>query len=115
MRVTPCVSTPRRFAQTRTSATTAASGLGSPARAKTSVAKRVSAAALTDPGVVLMGSGRGRKVLVQPVAHQVYHQRIAFGEHEVVDVGDQVEVGGLAGPGEQLDRLLGGRHRVARR
>src|SRR2546426_326612 len=99
--VTPCVSTPRRFAQTRTSATTAASALGMPARAKTSVAKRLSAsagavgAAWPARACVLLipGSDPRGKVLLEPVAHEIDHQRVPFREHEMVDVGDWIEIG----------------------
>src|SRR5882757_4480212 len=108
----PCVSTPRRFAHTRTSETIAASMFGKPARVKMSVAKRVSASPLTIAarparvGAVPMLSGLRREVLVQPVAHEIHDQRVAFREHEMIDVGDQVEVGRFPRALEQIDRLL---------
>src|SRR6266487_5141650 len=121
--MTPCVSTPRRLAQTRTSATTAASASGMPVRAKISVAKRLSGSAeaagaarsACDCVLLMPGSELRRKVLVEPVAHEVHHQRVALREHEMVDVGDEVEIGWSARALEQLDRLLGGRHRIVRR
>src|SRR2546428_13695674 len=99
--MTPCVSTPRRFAQTRTSATTAASALGMPARAKTSVAKRLSAsagavgAAWPARACVLLipGSDPRGEVLLQPVAHQIHHQRVSLPEHGKGDVGDGMGIG----------------------
>src|SRR5690242_6384484 len=120
--MTPCVSIPRRFAHTRTSATVAASTCGIPARAKMSVAKRPSASEVASgawaarDGVMLMPrSGICREVLVEPVANEIHDQGIALGEHEMIDVGDQVEVGRLSRALEQLDRLLCRSHRVARR
>src|SRR5882762_1015134 len=108
--MTPCVSTPRRFAQTRTSATTAASDSGMPARAKTAVAKRLSApaeavgAAWLARNCVLLIPGldpRG-KVFVEPIAHQADHQRVPFREHEMIDVGDEMEIGWFSGALEKL-------------
>src|SRR5882762_2193016 len=120
--MTPCVSTPRRFAQTRTSATTAASASGMPARTKTSVAKRLSvsakafgAASPTRNFLLIPGSDPRGKVFVEPVAHKVDHQRVLFREHEMVDVGDEMEIGRFSGALEKLDRLLGRRHRIVRR
>src|SRR6266852_1968715 len=121
--MTPCVSTPLRFAQTRTSATTAASAFGMPLRAKTSVAKRLSAsagavgAAWPPRNCVLLipGSDPRGKVFGQPIAHEIAHQRVPLREHEMVDVGDEVEIGRISGALEKLDRLLGRRHRVVRR
>src|SRR6266508_5518874 len=114
--MTPCVSTPLRLAQTSTSATIFASASGMPERAKMSVAKRRSAPAAAVACVLLMpGSGPRGKVFVEPVAHEVHDQGVAFREHEMVDVGDQVEIGRLARALEKLDRLLGRRHGVVRR
>src|SRR5467141_1436874 len=115
--MTPCVSTPLRFAQTRTSATTAASALGMPARAKTSVAKRLSASAeavgaawpACNCVLLISGSGPRGKIFGEPVAHEVDHQRIPFREHEMVHVGDQVEIGRFPRALEKLHRLLGRR------
>src|SRR5882672_2363604 len=110
--MTPCVSTPRRFAQTRTSATTAASALGMPARAKTSVAKRLSASAeavgawpACNCVLLIPGSDPRGKIFGEPIAHEIDHQRIPFREHEMVDVGDEMEIGRLARALEELDRL----------
>src|SRR5882672_6178492 len=121
--MTPCVSTPLKFAQTRTSATTAASASGMPTRTKTSVAKRLSASAWTVGAgwparncvLLIPGSDPRGKVFGQPIAHQVDHQRVPFREHEMVDVGDEMEISRLSGALEKLDRLLGRRHRVVRR
>src|ERR1041384_6013198 len=112
MRMTPWVSTPRRFAQTRTSATTAASGLGIPERTKISVAKRASG---SEKAVLMPVSGSRGKVLVEPIAHEIRHQRVSLCKHEMIDVGYEVEVGRLARALEELYRLLGRRHRVVRR
>src|SRR5881397_2449498 len=119
--MTPCVSTPRRFAQTSTSATTAASAFGMPARAKTSAAKRssasggaVSAAWPARKFLLIPRSDPRRKVFVEPIAHQVDHQRVPFREHEMIDVGDEVEIGRLSRALEELDRLFGRRHRIVR-
>src|SRR5882672_11444734 len=108
--MTPCVSTPRRFAQTRTSATIAASASGMPARAKTSVAKRLSASAeavgAASPArnfLLIPGSDPRGKIFVEPIAHQVHHQRVPFREHEMIDVGDEMEIGRLARALEKLD------------
>src|SRR6266850_1319412 len=121
--MTPCVSTPLRFAQTRTSATIAASAFGMPVRAKTSVAKRLSASAgavgaagpVRNCVLLIPGSDARGKVFGQPIAHQVDHQRVPLREHEMVDVGDEVEVGRASSTPEKLDGLLGRRHRVVRR
>lgn len=43
------------------------------------------------------------EILSQPVAHQIVHPGVIIVEHEMVDAGDKVEVGGLAGALEQLD------------
>src|SRR6266571_2588630 len=119
----PCVSTPRRFAQTRTSATTAASALGMPARAKTSVAKRLSASAEAVcaagaagvRGFLMQVSELRGEIFVEPIAHEVDHQLVSLREHEMVDVGYEMEIGRLARALEKLYRLLGRRHRVVRR
>src|SRR6267378_416996 len=121
--MTPCVSTPRRFAQTRTSATTAASASGMPTRTKTSVAKRLSASAWTVGAgwparncvLLIPGSDPRGKVFGQPIAHEIDHQRVPLREHEMVDVGDEVKIGRASSAPEKLDRLLGRRHRVVRR
>src|SRR6266853_4359208 len=55
------------------------------------------------------------EVFVEPVAYEVDHQRVLFREHEMVDVGDEMEIGWLSGALEKLYRLLGRRHRVVRR
>src|SRR5690242_21871793 len=118
--MTPCVSTPRRFAHTRTSATVAASTEGMPAREKISLAKWVSASEVATDGrsardgfVLMPESDLCREVFVEPVAHEVHDQGVALGEHEMIDVGDEVQVGRLSRAGEQLDRLLGRSHPVA--
>src|SRR3977135_3344695 len=119
----PCVSTPLRFAQTRTSATTAASAFGMPVRAKTSVAKRLSASAgrvgASCPALncflLIPGSDPRGKVFGQPIAHEIDHQRVPLREHEMVDVGDEVEIGRAPSALEKLDGLLGRRHGVVRR
>src|SRR2546428_13051256 len=119
--MTPCVSTPRRFAQTRTSATTAASALGMPARAKASAAKHLSAsaeavgAAWCNCVLLIPGSDPRGKIFGEPIAQEVDHQRIPFREHEMVDIGDEMEIGRLARALKALDRLPGQWHRGARR
>src|SRR5467141_5456606 len=107
--MTPCVSTPLRFAQTRTSATTAASALGMPARTKTSVAKRLSASAgavgaasARNCVLLIPGSDPRGKIFGEPIAHEVDHQRVPFREHEMVDIGDEMEIGRLARALEEL-------------
>jgi hypothetical protein len=42
------------------------------------------------------------------------HARIAFREHEMVGVGEQMHLGRLAGVSEQLDRLLDRRDVIVR-
>src|SRR2546428_3990036 len=56
-----------------------------------------------------------REMLGEPAAHEGDDEGIALREHEMVDVGHEVEVRGMAGAGEEIDRLLRGRPGVARR
>ena len=58
---------------------------------------------------------RHREIVAEPVAQQVPHAGVALAEHEMVGVAEQVQLGRLAGALEQLDRLLGRRHRIVRR
>src|SRR6266581_5673265 len=120
--MTPCVSTPLRFAQTSTSATTAASASGMPVRAKTSVAKRLSASAgavgawaAGARGSLMQVSELRGEVFAEPIAHEGDHQSVFLREHEMIDVGYEMEIGRLARALEKLYRLLGRRHRVVRR
>ena len=96
----------------------------------TSATKRRSASALTTTGglgaslMETLGAGVAphpldtrapslpRKVLVQPVTQEVYHQRVALREHEMVHVRDEVQIGRLPGTGKEIERLLGRCHRV---
>ena len=54
-------------------------------------------------------------MLVQPVLEHRLGQNVAFGQHEMIDIGHQVQVGGLAGMGKEIDGLLGRRNRIHRR
>src|SRR5262245_23098137 len=99
-----------------TSATVVACSADMPARSNTARTKFFRASAVT---VRLPVTGHRslpleRKVLVQPVAEEVDDQGIAFREHEMIHVGHQVQVGRLAGTGEEIERLLGGGDGVVR-
>ena len=54
------------------------------------------------------------KVPGQPVFQDGDDPRIALAEHEMVDIGNQMKVRGLACAFEHLDRLFGRRDRVFR-
>src|SRR5262249_13672483 len=56
--------------------------------------------------------GTGREIFAEPAAQQIPDARIALTEHEMIGVADEVQLAGLAGALEHLDRLLGGCHRV---
>src|SRR5947209_1422010 len=56
-----------------------------------------------------------RKMKRQPIAQDIQDEGIAFAEKKVIHPGDEVQVGRLARVHEEIDRLLGGRHRVFRR
>src|SRR5262245_45408460 len=49
----------------------------------------------------------GREIVAEPATKQVPDAGIAFTEHEMVGIADEMQLGGLAGALEQLDRLLG--------
>src|SRR3974377_1846224 len=57
---------------------------------------------------------RPRKIAGEPGAEAVPYARITIGEHEVIGVADEVQLRRLSRALEQLDRLLGGRHRIVR-
>src|SRR5215475_2879427 len=56
-----------------------------------------------------------RKVLAQPIAHNAPHPGVVLPEQEVVDLAEQMQLGGLLGVLEQLDRLLGRGDGIVRR
>src|SRR5258708_1754128 len=111
-RITPCEPMPRRSAHTRTLATSAACSPLMPAAAKMSATQRSSLIGLMAGSSCL---SLLREVLLQPVVQQVEHALVALAPEEVIDAGDQVQLGRLAGVAEQLDRLLGRRDGVLRR
>src|SRR5262245_14155730 len=49
----------------------------------------------------------GREIVAEPATQQIPDAGVAFAEHEMVGVADEVQLGGLPGALEQLDRLLG--------
>src|SRR6516165_6910486 len=114
-RDTPWPSPPRRLAQTRPSATTAASASRAPAEISASRMKRPSSSWPTRmllrliPAIRLL---RRREIIVEPAAHHGPDPRRLLGEQEVVEAREQVQLGGLAGVLEHFYRLLGGRHRI---
>ena len=56
-----------------------------------------------------------REILLQPVVDHAAHAGVALREHEMIGLGEQVQIARLAGALEHLDRLLGRRHRIDRR
>src|SRR5262245_41536444 len=54
----------------------------------------------------------GREIVAEPATQQLPDAGIAFAEHEMVGIADEVQLGGLAGALEQLDRLFGRGDRV---
>jgi len=55
------------------------------------------------------------EIALEPVADHGLDHRVVVAEEEVVDLGEKMQIGGLAGVGEEVDRLLGGRHAVVGR
>ena len=64
------------------------------------------------PTLTLTSTSRKREVFVEPVPDQLGDQRVRFGQHEMVGVGDEVQIGRLAGMTKKIDRLLGRRDRI---
>src|SRR4051812_5669258 len=122
-RITPCDPMPRWSAQTRTSAVSVACASLIPRFSKMlRTTSRKCAGAMfmhqkqnMDPrlrGDDESSAFPGRKVKCQPIPQQVDHDRVALGEHEVIDARDEVQVGRLSGAREEVHRLLGRRHGV---
>src|SRR5262249_52952221 len=53
-----------------------------------------------------------REIVGEPAAQQIPDAGIAFAEHEMIGIADEVQLSRLSGALEQLDRLLGRRDRI---
>ena len=82
----------RRSAQTSTFATVRACSSGSPSAAKIFDAHRSRRSAEKRAT-----SSSCREIALEPVAHHGLHHRVVVAEEEVVDLGEEVQVGRLAG------------------
>src|SRR5438309_2153269 len=46
------------------------------------------------------------EIFGEPVLDYAVHSRVAFREHEVIRIGEEMQLGRLTGMAEQLDRLI---------
>src|SRR5262245_21224081 len=111
----PCASKPVRSASIICLAAISASAAGTPHASKASRANAV-IAAIEYPGIVLRRNRPRlpREILVQPVVDDAADARVALRKHEVIGFREEMQVAGLAGALEHLNRLLGRRDRIDR-